>query len=228
MMEGMGTAEVMMPIDERIKALKETERAALEQERARRDSSSSTANDFKSSATPTSSSLVAMVPMSFAPGPGKRKQQDATVAEPKLPVTQKAPLSTFNINDDFELPLQSSAIPAGAFIQRRSDASNDVGASYSHNFALHNREWIEQRKDERKAEIDAITAQREAEEGPEESCARLGFEAARKLAKGEAVPEHGTVSGTKGESMRNEWDRKQGSNDERVWKTFMLNRRNRR
>ncbi|KAL3786012.1 hypothetical protein HJC23_001409 [Cyclotella cryptica] len=239
MMGGTGIAEVTLPIDERLKALKETERAALELERARRarfgmadpdiarDTSSSTANDLKSSAIPDPSSLVAMVPMSFAPGPGKRKRQDAAVAEPKVPAPQKQPLSTFSINDDFELPVQSSAIPAGSFIQRSSDAPN-VGASYSHNFALHNREWIEQRKDERQAEIDAITAQRDAEEGPEESRARLGFEVARKLAKGEALPEGGKVSGTKGDSMRNEWDGKQGSNDDRVWKTFMSNQRNRR
>lgn len=245
MMGGTGIAEVALPIDERIRALKETERAAIEYERARRarlgitdqhdqhiapGSSSATAKDLKSSAIPITSSPVAMVPISFAHGPGKRKRKDAIVPEPKVPATLTKPLSSFNVNEDFEFPVQSSAIPAGSFIQRSSDTSN-VGASYSHNFALHNREWIEQRKDERQAEIDAITAQREAEEGPEESRARLGFEVARKLAKGEAVPDDrdsAHTSGTKGDSMRNEWDRKQGSNDDRVWKTFMSNQRNRR
>ncbi|KAL7540135.1 hypothetical protein ACHAXR_009900, partial [Thalassiosira sp. AJA248-18] len=271
MMGGTGIAEVALPIDNRIKALKETEKAAMEYERARKARfgmgndremmpGSGDNNEMMNAAAASTgeetannaSSLASMVPMNFASGPGKRKRQDdielvqaEDQSSQKSAKSQTAPNIGVEYGESSALP-SYSASSAGSSVQR-SDVST-LGASYSHNFQLHTKEWVSRRRDERQTEIDAIQAQQEAEEGPPESRARMGFEMSRKLAKGEAVapvphPAAGGVSGGKGSgggggrgptsgSTKNEWDRKQGggqhSSDDRVWKTFMSKQRNRR
>ena len=68
-----------------------------------------------------------------------------------------------------------------------------------------------------------MQAQKEAKEGPnKESRARVGFEVARRIAKGEVVAGVGNIGvggaggssaggrGPNGESLKNEWDRKRG------------------
>lgn len=226
MMGGTGIAEVTLPIDDRLKAVKDTERAAVEHEKGRKArlgivheeiAARDTSDDVELSGD---MNLAAMVPMGFASGPGKRKRKDMTTSAPTIKSPQQQPMNnTFDPTKDFQYPLHSSAIPAGSFIERGSDADN-LGASYSHNYAQHNREWIQEKKNERQAEIDAIAAQNE-EAGPEESKARLGFEASRKIAKGEAL---GTVRpGVKEAELK-----KGTNNDDRVWKTFMSNPSNRR
>jgi len=228
MMGGTGIAEVTLPIDDRLKAVKDTERAAAEHEKARKarlgivdeeKTTRATSNDVELS---DDMNLAVMVPIGFASGPGKRKRKDMTVSAPAIQAPQQKPMNnSFDPTKDFQYPLHSSAIPAGSFIERGSDADNNLGASYSHNYAQHNREWIEEKKNERQAEIDAIAAQNE-ETGPEESKARLGFEASRKIARGEAV-------GTLRPGGLKEAELKKGTNnDDRVWKTFMSNPSNRR
>lgn len=229
MMGGTGIAEVTLPIDERIKAMKDTERAAMEYEKAKKARLGIVNDDDNGAgapaATDTSQSsvdmeaLATMVPMNFASGPGKRKRKDIPIAAgPTLSAPQQ-PINTYDPSKSFAYPIYSSAIPAGSNIEKDNDTN--LSSSYSHNFAQHNREWIEQKKDERQAEIDALAAQN-AEDGPEESKARVGFDAARRLARGEVID----VSANGGD-MKNEWDKK-GSNDDRVWKTFMSNERNKR
>jgi hypothetical protein len=235
-MGGTGIAEVTLPIDDRIKAIKETERAAMEYEKARKArlgiidqddearARSAVALDTRTSEL-DDSALAAMVPMNFASGPGKRKRKEITKSESMIQAPQQKSISTFDPTKDFQYPFHSSAIPAGSFIERNNDTTN-LGASYSHNFAQHNRDWIEEKKTERQAEIDALAAQN-AEDGPEESKARVGFDVARKLARGEAGDTSSSAD-AKGTELRNEWDRKQGSNDDRVMKAFMSNQKNRR
>ena len=233
MMGGTGIAEVTLPVDERIKAIKDTERAAMEYEKARkarlgivdeenRRDPSHTQNS-KQFADVDNSELMAMVPMNFASGPGKRKRKDTALSDHTVQTSQPEATNTFDPTKDFSYPIHSSAIPAGSFIERDSDSSK-LGASFSHNYAQHNREWIEEKKNERQAEIDAICAQN-VEDGPEESKARLGFEAARKLAKGEAFNE---TNNARANELKNQWDGRHGSNDDRVWRTFMSNQKNRR
>jgi len=268
MMAGTGIAEVALPIDERINALKETERAAMEYERARRARFGGVDNfkgadgfgkgdnemihEQRDNAENSSAIDAVMPPMSFAPGPGKRKRRDVAPSLSSQPTQTPRPPGASKPATYFDSSqhIQSSAIPQSLFSAssagpdvQRSDVST-LGASYSHNFQLHTKEWVSRKKDERQTEIDAITAQRETEEGPPESRARVGFEMARKMAKGEfiiPVGESGvTGAGGKGfgisssgsVSLRNEWDRKSGgdqrSNDDRVWKTFMSKQKNRR
>eukprot|EP00579_Thalassiosira_antarctica_P022513 CAMPEP_0201988612 /NCGR_PEP_ID=MMETSP0904-20121228/92419_1 /ASSEMBLY_ACC=CAM_ASM_000553 /TAXON_ID=420261 /ORGANISM="Thalassiosira antarctica, Strain CCMP982" /LENGTH=512 /DNA_ID=CAMNT_0048542793 /DNA_START=70 /DNA_END=1605 /DNA_ORIENTATION=+ len=260
MMGGTGIAEVALPIDERIKHLKETERAAMEYERSRKaarfgsngDDGGMTISDVGeggSNEAPNQSSIAERVPMNFASGPGKRKrQEDVTsiaVADPSSQTSTKsqsapnAPMDHSNVQSSSSsaLPPSSqtySASSAGASVQK-SDVSA-LGASYSHNFQLHTKEWVTRRRDERQVEIDATIAEQEAEEGPPESRARVGFEMSRKMARGEVVApnaaaassgggggKQGSGKGPNGESLRNDWDRKKGggdqgrSNDDRVW-----------
>jgi hypothetical protein len=233
MMGGTGIAEVALPIDERIKAMKDTERAAMEYEKARKArlgiiddeltaSIEYATNEPRESVAIDEDALAALVPMNFASGPGKRKRKETGFSEPAANRATQQTVNKYDPTKDFQYPVHSSAIPPGSFIEKDNDTS-ELGASYSHNFAQHNREWIEQKKDERQAELDALAAQN-VEDGPEESKARLGFEAARKLARGEIIVD----ASAKGTDTKNGWDRKGGTNDDRVWKEFMSNERNRR
>ena len=179
--------------------------------------------------------LAAMVPMNFASGPGKRKRQD--VGFIGVTDTQKSAKTQPTIVQSSALPSTYSASSAGLSIQK-SDVSA-LGASYSHNFQLHTKEWVSRKRDERQSEIEAIQAQEQAEEAgtTEESRKRLGFEMSRKLAKGEVSTTPSSGSGATGGTAtaaagKNEWNRNHGrnqqSNDDRVWKTFMSKSRNRR
>ncbi|KAL3816791.1 hypothetical protein ACHAXA_001529 [Cyclostephanos tholiformis] len=252
MMGGTGIAEVALPIDERLRALKATEKAAIEHERARRARfgdggskygvmlSSSSSSRAGESRTIHSTSIAAMVPMNFAPGPGKRKRRDlssmqSTVEDPSL----RASLGETRAHEiGFDYPVESSAmVGQGSYspVFRKSDLSQ-LGASYSHNFQLHTKEWVMRRRDERQNEIDTMQAKQEVDEGPttEEGRARVGFDMSRKLARGDVIAPSVSAVGGKGsiEEPKNEWDRKPGgdhrSSDERVWRTFMTNQRNRR
>ena len=190
---------------------------------------------------PTTSFVAAMVPSNFASGPGKRRRLDQ--GSMPRPAAEEDP-SLHSSTDEFgtDHPVDSSAMIGhgchrhSSTVVRRSDLS-DLGASYSHNFQLHTREWLMRRRDERQNEIDAIQAREDADAGPttSEGKSRIGFDVSRKLARGEAIlPPSASAAGGKGPNgeMRNEWDRKPGgdhrSSDARVWRTFMTNQRNRR
>jgi hypothetical protein len=110
---------------------------------------------------------------------------------------------------------------------------------------LHQQDWIAQRRDERQSEIDTLKAQQQQQQqhdnggvgdgsGSGTGGGRMGFEMARKLAKGESIRPSNT-RGPNGESLKNEWDRKQGGgssrqyrSDDRVYKQFISSQRNRR
>ncbi|KAL3762794.1 hypothetical protein ACHAW5_008491 [Stephanodiscus triporus] len=289
-MGGTGIAEVALPIDERLRSLRATERAAMERERIRlarflggggggrggggggggnysgappSSAPSCRATNESNDADhnrPTSSSLdpaTMMVPTNFASGPGKRKRHDASsmrmmiVAEDQSSSSSRAFAGGARIPDGGGGASSSSAAAAAVVFGpppscypsedvRKSDLSG-LGASYSHNFQLHSKEWVMRKRDERQTEIDTIQARQEADEGPMTAVgrSRVGFEMSRKLARGEITAPATDASaageggkGPNGEMLRNEWDRKPGgdhrSSDERVWRTFMTNQRNRR
>jgi hypothetical protein len=282
MMGGTGIAEVALPIDERLRALRDTERAAAEHGRARRARSGgggggggggrggehggippSSSSSSRARGTGDDASLgAAMVcPSSFAPGPAKRRRRDASPTrtaaaaaaeeegegeegeDPSLPRTFVGVDRPADSSSSAMIVGPSAAESDHPSVVRRSDLSG-LGASYSHNFQLHTKEWVMRKRDERQTEIDAVQARQEVDEGPTIAGgrARVGFEMARKLARGEAIAPvtaaagggagagAGGGKGPNGE-LRNEWDRKSGDNrssDDRVWKTFMTNQRNRR
>jgi hypothetical protein len=262
MMGGTGIAEVALPIDERLRVLKATEKAAMEYERARKarfegkgreEWTSSMMSQIKNGMNDISDqqkieSIAAMVPMTFASGPGKRKRQNNSLASPVIEdMTSLSQASSLGggqgINDKYLI--ESSANIGGdgqyssTYDVRKSDIAG-VGASYSHNFQLHTKEWIMRKRDERQTEIDTIHAKQVEDAGPmtSESRARVGFDMARKIARGEMITTDGSVSSSgnppkKNDELTNEWDRKKSgtnsqSSDDRVWKSFMTNQRNRR
>ena len=261
MMGGTGIAEVALPIDERLRVLKATEKAAMEYERARKarfegkgreEWTSSMMSQIKNGMNDISDqqkieSIAAMVPMTFASGPGKRKRQNNSLAPPVIEdMTSLSQASSLGggqgINDKYLI--ESSANIGGdgqyssTYDVRKSDIAG-VGASYSHNFQLHTKEWIMRKRDERQTEIDTIHAKQVEDAGPmtSESRARVGFDMARKIACGEMITTDGSVSSgnppKKNDELTNEWDRKKSgtnsqSSDDRVWKSFMTNQRNRR
>lgn len=265
MMGGTGIAEVALPIDERLRVLKATEMAAMEYERARKARfegggsevwGSSMMSQIKNGMNDTPSdlqkieSIAAMVPMTFASGPGKRKRQNDNLTPPvkddtKSSLSQASTVGGQGISDNYLIESSANIGSGGQYSStydvRKSDIA-DVGASYSHNFQLHTKEWVIRKRDERQTEIDTIHAKQVEDGGPmtSESRARVGFDMARKIARGEMTT-GGSVSSGKGgvtkmnAELTNEWDRKksgtnnhQQSSDDRVWKSFMTNQRNRR
>lgn len=262
MMGGTGIAEVALPIDERLRVLKATEKAAMEYERSRKARFEGGGREEWGSQIKTGmndisdqqriESIAAMVPMTFAPGPGKRKRQNDSLTPPvkddmKSSLSQASTVGGQGISDKYLIE-SSANIGSGSqysstYDVRKSDIA-DVGASYSHNFQLHTKEWVMRKRDERQTEIDTIHAKQVEDAGPmtSESRARVGFDMARKIARGEITKTDGSVSSGKGggvtkmnDELTNEWDRKksgtnnhQQSSDDRLWKSFMTNQRNRR
>lgn len=233
MMMGSGIAEVALPSSEQLRTLKETERAAMEHEKAhsRQGRPQHDVGNGMIAEGTANDDVHSLVPMNFASGPGKRKRQGAdmlpltssTTASPKKVAQENNEQSTTTITSS---SAAYSASSAGGSVQR-SDVST-LGQSYSHNFQLHQQDWIAQRRDERQVEIDTIkTQQKQTEEANNVSAERMGFEMARRVAKGESV-RSAPARGPNGESLKNEWDRTkkgayQRSSDDRVWKQFMKN-----
>eukprot|EP00985_Skeletonema_marinoi_P019257 scaffold10974_cov154-Skeletonema_marinoi.AAC.6 len=230
MMMGSGIAEVALPAAERLRTLKETEKAAMEYEKAHRRVKP---QHDGGNADATDDNVHDLVPMNFASGPGKRKrQEDADMGSSTAATISTSPnKSATSQNNEQSTTTSSSAAysasSAGGSVQR-SDVST-LGQSYSHNFQLHQQDWIAQRRDERQVEIDTLkTQQQQAEEADDiggVSGERMGFQMARRAAKGESV-RPAPARGPNGESLKNEWDRTkkgghQRSNDDRVWKQFM-------
>mmetsp|Transcript_20240 Transcript_20240/g.44199 ORF Transcript_20240/g.44199 Transcript_20240/m.44199 type:complete len:88 (+) Transcript_20240:204-467(+) len=52
---------------------------------------------------------------------------------------------------------------------------------------MHTHQWVSERKSEREREIDQVRREQEVEEGTVENRARVGFEQARRVARGEDV-----------------------------------------
>ena len=246
MMGGTGIAEVALPIDERIKAMRETERVAMEYERARKarygggaegDRLSEEGNVQQQPPATTTGSLdlTAMVPMNFASGPGKRKRQDEVglvgIEDHSSSTTQTKQKPSF-IGPGYN-NAGSSAIPASSGLSVQKSDVDTLGASYSHNFQLHTKEWISRKRDERQLEIDEAEAQQAIDEGlTMNDCTdtRVGFEMSRKIARGEVNLTASAAAASRAR-IKNEWDnkgRQHQSSDERAFRQFMSKSRNRR
>ena len=230
MMMGSGIAEVALPASQRLKTLKETEKAVSDYEKARNRQGRQEHNDRNGNddlhLASANDHIQHEVPMNFAAGPGKRKRQESDMVSTTAALSTETPPTKSLTSHHREQPINSSAAysasSAGTSVQR-SDVST-LGQSYSHNFQLHQQDWIAQRRDERQSEIDTIKTQQQADEA-EDSSGRMGFAMARRVAKGEKGVRPPPARGPNGESLRNEWDRTKGgnqrSNDDRVWRQFM-------
>ena len=246
---GTGIAEVALPVDDRLKALKETERAAAEYNVRRAGRGRQAAGYVIPPGGPSpshdgeeTSEMHAMLPMNFASGPSNRKRAPDMLIQQSAPKAAKTQLSA--PGDRSLGGISSSAIPRGLSVPPANGGGPGVadgggpigGASYSQNFSKHTKDWIDNKRNERKEEIEQLEKQMPVDDN-EISQGRLGFDLARKVARGEidearaSAGAGGNARGPNGESLRNEWDRKPGgggTSDDRVWKQFMSKQRNRR
>lgn len=204
MLGGTGIAEVVLPTEDRLANVKATETAAASRGRPAQPV-------IKQVEPKMETATVAQLPMTFAVGKGKRARDSyvpmAAVEAPKRGV------STMKSGESSQ-----TASSAGFQVQNRDVAA--VGGSVSHNFSLHSQEWISKKKEEEQKAYDA------ANPVPKETTAadqeRMGFDAARKVARGESI-----ATGANSEAAGSG---KKRSKDERVWRQFMnrqkdLNRR---
>mmetsp|Transcript_1560 Transcript_1560/g.2226 ORF Transcript_1560/g.2226 Transcript_1560/m.2226 type:complete len:398 (+) Transcript_1560:68-1261(+) len=92
------------------------------------------------------------------------------------------------------------------------DVSN-LGASYAHNFRLHNSEWIEQKKQQGKAQYEAMHTQKKSEGDNEENEQRIGFNAKRGLVSEKGKDGHA--------QLHNHGGRHERSTDDARWRNFV-------
>ena len=100
---------------------------------------------------------------------------------------------------------------------------------------MHTHQWVSDRKTEQQREIDRVRKEQEERDGTVENQSRVGFEQARRVARGE-VPAAGESSssdqfashrtGPAGAAVAG-GDRNRSS-DDRVWRSFVSKQRNRR
>ena len=183
MLGGTGIAEVILPVDDKIRAARETELAAakLEKRRALRNRMHVHVSDKEE--VPALAVAVAMavhdqsqhdnvdlsqmLPMNFGSGPGKGRNGHKS----KSLNQQMAPPPVMTIS-------KSEIISSSGAALLNKNVMPDIGSSYAHNFRLHNEEWINKKKQEN--ELQKQT-QEVVQPENEVDGTRVGFEAKRGL-----------------------------------------------
>ena len=191
--------------------------------------------DTRSGGSTSALDLERMLPTSF----GKKKGAKEEEAELPIPPTASAPVQPLPANSD-----ASPAIPVGGPGGRIASSAGtavlptdvaNLSQSYSHNFKMHTHQWVSDRKTEQQREIDRVRKEQEVRDGTAENQARVGFDQARRVARGE-VPAGGESSSSDQFSSRRSGpagavgaggDRNRSS-DDRVWRSFVSKSRNRR
>mmetsp|Transcript_12256 Transcript_12256/g.18373 ORF Transcript_12256/g.18373 Transcript_12256/m.18373 type:complete len:430 (-) Transcript_12256:171-1460(-) len=166
MLGGTGIAEVILPVEDKIKAARETELAAarLERRRASKNQVNEVDNgeSINGKSQHDTEDLFQMLPMSFGSGPGKSRNGSKKLIASKQWLAPQGTIS------------KSAQAPSGTALNK--SAMPDIGSSYAHNFRLHNEEWINKKKQENQLQIqEAVEIENEAD------VSRVGFEAKRGL-----------------------------------------------
>ena len=256
MLAGTGIAEVALPVDERIRTVRETELLASSatagtsrgRGRDRMVVGASMAHAHPSNDRSAGSAggpsmndrdLQAMLPTSFGGGKKNKKQGlDRTQDIAGMAVPQTTAATAASAAPGRKPPVASSA---GAAVLPTDVA--DLSQSYSHNFKLHTHQWVADRKTEQQREVDRVRKEQEERDGTVENRARVGFEQARRVARGGEMAGGGGSGGggsggggvgggsgshvTTGGMAGGGGDRNRSS-DDRVWRSFVSKQRNRR
>ncbi len=185
MLGGTGIAEIVLPVEDRIQTAKETELAAMKLEKARNRNQTREILTGESSHSHIETDISQALPTNFGSGPGKRKSPEVMVA---------STLQNERSRSSAPLPAQSRVL--------NKDILTDIGSSYTHNFRLHNDEWITNKK---KMEQESRADTRISEEADD---SRVGFEASR------GIKSEGQIHGHGGGRLKR-------ANDDRVYKTFV-------
>ena len=245
MLAGTGIAEISLPVDERIRTVRETELLASSSTRGRIAAAAPRTGGGTGSggrAPPRSGpgsarDLERMLPTSFGKKKGAKEEKIAQT----IPPTAAVPTQPMAANSD-----ASTAIPVrGPGVGGRIASSAGTAAlptdvanlsqSYSHNFKMHTHQWVSDRKTEQQREIDRVRKEQEERDGTVENQSRVGFDQARRVARGE-VPAGAESSSSAPFSARRTGpagsvgaggDRNRSS-DDRVWRSFVSKSRNRR
>jgi hypothetical protein len=210
---GTGIAEVTLPVDFRIHSIQETEKAL----NARRHGYNQSQNN-----TWTDTEIRKLLPLSFGEGVSKKRgANDGPIvtiqgaSDSKMDMNPKRLISLL-LHHVEPLPstLPFSASSAGGHVLP-DDVSN-LGRSYSHDFRLHNQEWIQNKRELQQKEVDAQKKKDEASSFEADSD-RVGFDNLRK---------HG--EGRSGFHSQTDDSKFHSSNDDRIWKNFVSKTRDSR
>ncbi|GFH62160.1 hypothetical protein CTEN210_18636 [Chaetoceros tenuissimus] len=200
---GTGIAEVILPVDQRLKAARETQLAAAryEQERQNRQYNHSNGSMEAKANAHDEVDLSAMLPTSFGSGPANNKRAKASKKQ-----TLQVPVQEFGGSSTPSLQ------PAGKVLNKNITAN--VGSSYSQNFRLHNEEWIAKKKQENSQENRDHQIHEEDEDAVDSG--RIGFEAKRGL------------NNRGNQATDGQGQRIQRAHDDIVYKKFITREKNKR
>ena len=177
-----------------------------------------------------------MLPTSFGKKKGAKEEKIART----MPPTAAVPTQPMAANSD-----ASTAIPVRGPGDRIASSAGtaalptdvaNLSQSYSHNFKMHTHQWVSDRKTEQQREIDRVRKEQEERDGTVENQSRVGFDQARRVARGEvpagaesssSAPSSARRTGGPAASVGAGGDRNRSS-DDRVWKSFVSKSRNRR
>jgi hypothetical protein len=191
MLGGTGIAEVALPVDDRIQTTKETEKAmSLIRQQGR----------VLNRENLLQREVAVSSPMSFSAGAGKQGKTNL----PVIPIQGKSSSAM----PQEALGTGGVSVPGyGSF----TDDVSDVPSSYSHNFQLHAKEWVQQKKEGELANAPVPVDEHAHVAANHE---RIGFKAARRVARGKDDSAAMQSQGPRQRSGRQ-------STDDRVWKSFM-------
>jgi hypothetical protein len=197
MLGGTGIAEVELPVEQRLQTAKET---ALAASRLGMDAAfSSDISNARDSDRYTQQELAKMFPTSFVSGKNKAHSSKSNgILMGDYSITPKTQISS-HTEPKVHVPLNKDI----AFPDAQLNLEG-IGSSYSHNFRLHNKEWILKKKEEKHLESNQQTL---AEEDGADS-SRIGFDAKR-----------GKESGTHGHGDNQRSN--QRSRDHATYKNFV-------
>lgn len=167
MLGGTGIAEVELPVEQRLQTAKETALAAsrLGMKAA---ASGYTSSNARETDRITQQELAKMLPTSFVSG--KRKSH---VSKANVLASKESYSKSVNIQPKVHVPLNKDV----AFPESQEVNLDGIGSSYAHNFRLHNKEWIQKKKEETHQESNKDSASGEQEEVADGD--RIGFDAKR-------------------------------------------------
>ena len=217
---GTGIAEVILPEKERLENARATEAAAMASTKRRMNASPTASASAGAAETRIEDLAHSSLPTNFTVGRGKRKRKDQDSRGSSFPKSRNLASSQAPRAADL---MEASASSAG-FQVLDSDVSN-VASSFSQNFRQHAQDKKARQRAAASQEGTGGSGSKSNAGGDNAASSsstshvdndRMGFEAARRVARGEPA----SLSSTKPRQN-------QRASDDRVWKQFVRNERDR-
>jgi hypothetical protein len=233
MLGGTGIAEVALPVEERIKAARETELAAAARMERRRmkkrhgdndghDNNGDYVDDLESQGMDNlHARYESMLPMSFVAGPGKQRRENRNVNVTGMQQQQQLLQQQPNM-----LALESDSVRRDPVLGRvlNKNSMPGIGSSYSHNFRLHNDEWIRKQKQQEQQQQQQLQQEEEEkrsifleEQSEVDDSNRIGFQARKRLKDHHPRSSQGASGGDGGGGKK----KVERAHDDLVYKKFV-------